>query len=68
MDKRQAWVTVTSDFLDLNSEQQSRVADRLSNWIIRRDRRHPANRIPVPAEKRLSLMSSIISSVKNDKQ
>ena len=67
MDKRQTWVTVRSDYLDLNSEQQSRVVDRLSNWIIRRDRRHPANRIPVPAEKRLRVMSSIISRVKNNK-
>ena len=67
MDKRQTWVTVRSDFVDLNLEQQSWVVDRLSNWIIHRDRRHPANRIPVSAEKRLRVMSSIISRVKNDK-
>ena len=67
MDQRQTWLTVRSDFLNLNSEQQSRVVDRLSNWIVRRDRQHPANPIPVPAEKRLRVMSSIISRVKNDK-
>ena len=62
---RQRIIEVLADYWELTPNQRSLVVDSLSNHIIRRGRRHPAIREWEPLDRKLRIMSSFTSAVKN---
>ena len=62
---RQKIIEVLVDYWELTPNQRSSVIDSLSNHIIRRGRRHSAIREWEPLDRKLRIMSSFISTVKN---
>ena len=65
---RQRIIEVLVDYWELTLNQRSSVVDSLSNHITRRGRRHPAIREWEPLDRKLRIMSSFISEVKNVNQ
>ena len=64
---RQTIIEVLADYWELTSNQRSSVVNSLSNHIIRMGRRHPAIWEWEPLDRKLRIMSSFISAVKNQK-